>query len=74
MDRVQIIAAIYGFLVGELTFPTGNDIFALIVLPVFWGAAIVLFLTKIINLHNKDRQGYWVEVSSQVVNGEKLVI
>ena len=36
---------------------------------VFWGAAIVLFLAKIINLHNPDRQGFWVEVSSQVVNG-----
>ncbi|KAK0468224.1 uncharacterized protein EV420DRAFT_1503422 [Desarmillaria tabescens] len=36
---------------------------------VFWGAAIVLFLTKIINLHNADRQGFWVEVSSQVTNG-----
>jgi Protein of unknown function (DUF2985) len=72
---MQIITAIYGFLVGGLTFPTGDDdFFVLIVLPVFWGAAIVLFLTKIINLHNKDRQGYWVEISSQVVNGEKLVI
>ncbi|KAL0572041.1 hypothetical protein V5O48_009919 [Marasmius crinis-equi] len=37
-------------------------------LVVFWGAAIVLFLAKIINLHNADRQGFWVEVSSQVVN------
>lgn len=46
------------------------DIFLLKVFVVFWGAAIVLFLTKIINLHNKDRQGYWVEISSQVVNGE----
>ncbi|SJL01855.1 uncharacterized protein ARMOST_05179 [Armillaria ostoyae] len=36
---------------------------------VFWGAAIVLFLAKIINLHNEDRQGFWVEVSSQVTNG-----
>ncbi|KAF7331890.1 hypothetical protein MKEN_00069300 [Mycena kentingensis (nom. inval.)] len=36
---------------------------------VFWGAAIVLFLAKIINLHNENTQGFWVEVSSQVVNG-----
>ena len=36
---------------------------------VFWGAAIVLFLAKIINLHDADKQGFWVEVSSQVVNG-----
>jgi hypothetical protein len=36
---------------------------------VFWGAAIVFFLLKIINLHNADRQGFWVEISSQVVNG-----
>lgn len=36
----------------------------------FWGAAIVIFLAKIINLHNEDRQGFWVEVSSQVENGE----
>ena len=37
---------------------------------VFWGAAIVIFLLKIINLHNADTQGFWVEVSSQVENGE----
>ncbi|TFK23246.1 hypothetical protein FA15DRAFT_670632 [Coprinopsis marcescibilis] len=38
-------------------------------LVVFWGAAIVFFLAKIINLHNPDLQGFWVEVSSQVVCG-----
>ncbi|RDB22557.1 hypothetical protein Hypma_010075 [Hypsizygus marmoreus] len=38
-------------------------------LVVFWGAAIVLFLAKMINLHNADLQGFWVEVSSQVENG-----
>jgi hypothetical protein len=37
---------------------------------VFWGAAIVIFLLKIINLHNADEQGFWVEVSSQVENGK----
>ncbi|KAJ7068376.1 hypothetical protein C8F01DRAFT_1117949 [Mycena amicta] len=36
---------------------------------VFWGAAIVFFLGKIINLHNENTQGFWVEVSSQVENG-----
>jgi len=41
---------------------------------VFWGAAIVLFLTKIINLHDKNLQGFWVEVSSQVENGTKLAL
>lgn len=38
-------------------------------LVAFWGAAIVLFLAKMINLHNKDRQDFWVEISSQVENG-----
>ncbi|KAF5344065.1 hypothetical protein D9758_008854 [Tetrapyrgos nigripes] len=38
-------------------------------LVVFWGAAIVIFLVKIINFHNANTQGFWVEVSSQVVNG-----
>lgn len=37
-------------------------------LVAFWGAAIVIFLIKIINLHNADLQGFWVEVSSQVTN------
>ncbi|KAJ6515788.1 hypothetical protein C8R45DRAFT_218871 [Mycena sanguinolenta] len=36
---------------------------------VFWGAAIVFFLAKFINFHNENTQGFWVEVSSQVVNG-----
>jgi hypothetical protein len=36
----------------------------------FWGAAIVIFLVKIINLHNEDRQGFWVEISSQIENGK----
>ncbi|KAF9464453.1 hypothetical protein BDZ94DRAFT_1161878 [Collybia nuda] len=38
-------------------------------LVVFWGAAIVIFLAKIINFHNEDTQGFWVEVSSQIENG-----
>jgi Protein of unknown function (DUF2985) len=39
-------------------------------LLVFWGAAIVIFLAKIINLHNANTQGFWIEVSSQIENGE----
>ncbi|EPQ59465.1 hypothetical protein GLOTRDRAFT_70926 [Gloeophyllum trabeum ATCC 11539] len=38
-------------------------------LVAFWGAAIVIFLLKIINFHNANTQGFWVEVSSQVENG-----
>jgi hypothetical protein len=37
-------------------------------LVAFWGAAIVLFLAKMINLHNPYLQGFWIEISSQVVN------
>ncbi|KAJ6539448.1 hypothetical protein B0H19DRAFT_1179153 [Mycena capillaripes] len=36
---------------------------------VFWGAAIVFFLAKFVNLHNENTQGFWVEVSSQIENG-----
>ncbi|KAJ7283543.1 hypothetical protein C8J57DRAFT_1292856 [Mycena rebaudengoi] len=36
---------------------------------VFFGAGIVIFLLKIINLHNANTQGFWVEVCSQVENG-----
>lgn len=35
---------------------------------VFWGAAIVFFLAKWIDLHDAYKQGFWVEISSQVVN------
>ncbi|TFK75810.1 hypothetical protein BDN72DRAFT_885343 [Pluteus cervinus] len=38
-------------------------------LVVFWGAAIVIFIAKIINFHNPNLQGFWIEVSSQVTNG-----
>jgi len=30
----------------------------------------VFFLAKFINFHNAEKQGFWVEVSSQVVNGK----
>lgn len=36
---------------------------------IFWGAGIVFFLGKIINLHNEEQQGYWVELCCQVENG-----
>lgn len=38
-------------------------------LVVFWGAALVLFLLRWINLHNANTQGFWVEVCSQVECG-----
>ncbi|KAF9476510.1 hypothetical protein BDN70DRAFT_812160 [Pholiota conissans] len=38
-------------------------------LVVFWGAAIVIFLARIINFHNPNTQGFWVEVSSQIETG-----
>ncbi|KAH8105900.1 golgi-body localization protein domain-containing protein [Cristinia sonorae] len=38
-------------------------------LLVFWGAGIVLFLAKIINLHNEVTQGFWVELCQQVETG-----
>ncbi|OAX44552.1 hypothetical protein K503DRAFT_305794 [Rhizopogon vinicolor AM-OR11-026] len=38
-------------------------------LVVFWGAALVLFLLKWINLHNANTQGFWVEVCSQIECG-----
>ncbi|KAF9534219.1 hypothetical protein CPB83DRAFT_843880 [Crepidotus variabilis] len=38
-------------------------------LIVFWGAAIVIFLARIINFHNPNTQGFWIEVSSQVETG-----
>lgn len=37
---------------------------------VFWGGAIVIFLAKIINLHNPNLQGFWIEISAQIVNGK----
>jgi len=37
-------------------------------LVAFWGAAIVLFLLKWINVHNTQTQKFWIEISSQVEN------
>lgn len=69
-----VVSAIYGFAVGELgilyipttLFNRGHFI-------VFWGAAIVLFLLKWINVHNDDTQKFWIEISSQVVNGMPIL-
>ena len=36
---------------------------------VFWGAGIVLFLAKMINLHDEIKQGFWVELCQQVETG-----
>jgi hypothetical protein len=38
-------------------------------LVAFWGAAIVIFLVKIINFHDSYKQKLWIEISSQVENG-----
>lgn len=37
-------------------------------LVAFWGAAIVFFLGKLINLHNAERQAFWVELTCQIEN------
>ena len=70
---VQVIAGIYGFLVGECAARALGAPFTVLTQPrpaVFWGAAIVIFLLKIINFHNANTQGFWVEVSSQIECGE----
>ena len=67
---MQFITAVYGFLVGKplvLILPLQTQYLTKFL--VFWGAAIVLFLTKMINLHNPVTQGFWVEISSQIENG-----
>ncbi|KZW03764.1 hypothetical protein EXIGLDRAFT_599427 [Exidia glandulosa HHB12029] len=48
--------------------PTGAVMGIYGFLVAFWGAAIVLFLGKLINLHNKEKQDIWVEISCQVEN------
>ncbi|KIK68038.1 hypothetical protein GYMLUDRAFT_36853 [Collybiopsis luxurians FD-317 M1] len=65
-DKIRrILKGVWSFLKTPLGIITGIYGF----LVVFWGAAIVVFLLKIINFHNANTQGFWVEVSSQVVNG-----
>jgi len=67
---LQFVTALYGLAIGtSLSFPT--VLFSLTgPSSVFWGAAIVFFLAKFINFHNTEKQGFWIEVSSQVVNGK----
>jgi len=55
---------VWSFVKTPLGFVTAIYGFAV----VFWGAAIVFFLAKFINFHNPEKQGFWVEVSSQVEN------
>jgi len=62
---IRSLRGLWAFLKTPIGIVTGIYGF----LVVFWGAAIVLFLGKIINLHNDYLQGFWVEISSQVVNG-----
>ncbi|KAF9652096.1 hypothetical protein BDM02DRAFT_3161621 [Thelephora ganbajun] len=67
-DRFKrTMKGVWSFVKTPLGFITALYGFAV----VFWGAAIVFFLAKFINFHNPDRQGFWVEVSSQVVNGKR---
>ncbi|CAE6540752.1 unnamed protein product [Rhizoctonia solani] len=66
-NRRKIRRALNGFW-EFITTPMGFVSFVYGFLCAFWGAAIVIFLAKIINLHNKDRQDFWVEISSQIEN------
>jgi len=38
------------------------------ILVVFWGTALVVFLAGWIPFSSKDRQGFWVEIGSQIEN------
>ncbi|CAE6347069.1 unnamed protein product [Rhizoctonia solani] len=66
-NRRKIKRALTGFW-DYIKTPMGFISFVYGFLCAFWGAAIVIFLVKIINLHNEDRQGFWVEISSQIEN------
>ncbi len=68
---IQIVVSIYGFLVGAPflgPLDSNTDNLSLVHL-VFWGAGIVLFLAKMINLHNSNTQAFWVELCQQVETG-----
>lgn len=67
----QIITGIYGFLVGKYL---ASMLRLFIIGLVFWGAAIVLFLAKIINLHNSNDQGFWVVSWSFVLSRSSISI
>ena len=55
MEYTQIITAKYGFLVGEHAILLDLEWYSQSI-AAFWGAAIVVFLAKIINLHNPFTQ------------------
>ncbi|KAG8705396.1 hypothetical protein FRC09_002982 [Ceratobasidium sp. 395] len=59
-NRKKIQRGLAGFW-GYIKTPMGFVSFVYGFLCAFWGAAIVFFLAKMINLHNEDRQGFWVE-------------
>ena len=40
-----------------------------LICAVFWGTGIVVFLIKIINLHDSNAQGFWVELCQQIETG-----
>jgi len=66
----RTLKGVWSFLKTPLGILTGIYGF----LVVFWGAAIVIFLIKIINFHNANTRGFWIEVSSQVENALFTVI
>ncbi|KAJ7173013.1 hypothetical protein C8R43DRAFT_679060 [Mycena crocata] len=61
----RTMKGVWAFLKTPLGVLTGIYCFCV----VFWGAAIVIFLLKIIDFHNANTQAFWVEVSSQIENG-----
>ncbi|KAI0046510.1 hypothetical protein FA95DRAFT_1560062 [Auriscalpium vulgare] len=61
----RILKGVWAFLKTPVGFLFGIYGF----LVVFWGAGIVIFLVKIINVHNKTTQEFWVEVCAQIENG-----
>lgn len=45
------------------------NLYSIYEIEVFWGAGIVFFLGKLINVHNSNTQGFWVELCQQVETG-----
>ncbi|KAI0723244.1 hypothetical protein C8Q76DRAFT_722203 [Earliella scabrosa] len=65
-DRFRrVMQGVWSFVKTPLGFITAIYGF----LVVFWGAGIVLFLAKMINLHDEIKQGFWVELCQQVETG-----
>ncbi|KAI0750742.1 golgi-body localization protein domain-containing protein [Daedaleopsis nitida] len=61
----RVMQGVWSFVKTPLGFITAIYGF----LVVFWGTGIVLFLAKMINLHNEITQGFWVELCQQVETG-----